>query len=201
MIIKKETLVFLTSLAIIFIIGYVNMTMSSEGVFNEDDYASYEQGMLDEYANLGDITDITDLASGSEDLVSTEGGTDLAQNESFDVSFETFKINKEKNNLSLVDHLEQNLTNEVISQATKEKLEDLLVTKNNNIKTEGNIELMLQSKGYNETVAVVDNNTVKVISNDNIEQADAVKILDVIVSETNFEPSQIKIVKFKNLDA
>lgn len=200
MIIKKETLVFLTSLAIIFIIGYVNMTMSSEGVFSEDDYAQYEQDMMDDYANLGDITDITDIASGGMDVADTSG-TDLAKDESFDVSFDTFKITKEKNNQSLVDHLEQNLTNDVISQATKEKFEDLLVTKNNNIKTESNIELMLQSKGYNETVAVVDNNTVKVITNDNIEQADAVKILDVIVSETNFEPSQIKIVKFKNLDA
>ncbi len=59
---------------------------------------------------------------------------------------------------------------------------------------------MLQSKGYNETVVILDENMVKVVTNDTIEQADATKILDVIVSETDYEPSQIKIVKFDNID-
>jgi len=59
---------------------------------------------------------------------------------------------------------------------------------------------MLQSKGYNETAVILDEDTIKVVTNDSIEQADATKILDVIVSETNFEPSQIKIVKFDNID-
>jgi len=59
---------------------------------------------------------------------------------------------------------------------------------------------MLQSKGYNQTVVIVDSDTIKVVTNETIEQADATKILDVIVSETEYEPSQIKIVKFDNID-
>jgi len=59
---------------------------------------------------------------------------------------------------------------------------------------------MLQSKGYNETVVIIDEDMIKVVTNETIEQADATKILDVIVSETNYEPSQIKIVKFDNID-
>lgn len=45
MIMRKETLVFLTSLAIIFIIGYVNMTMMPENVFNDEDYAQVEEDL------------------------------------------------------------------------------------------------------------------------------------------------------------
>jgi phosphatidylglycerophosphatase A len=37
MIMKKETLVFVASLAIIFIIGYVNMSMAPKDVFNPDE--------------------------------------------------------------------------------------------------------------------------------------------------------------------
>jgi stage III sporulation protein AH len=193
--IKKETLVFLTSLAIIFIIGYVNMTMAPKEVFNEDEQIAYEDqaNLTDtDFENLGDITDITDLSKGSDVAV--------INTESFNVSFDNFKISKEKNNMELIDHIEQNLSNSLISKETKEKFENILLNKNTYIEAEGNIELMLKSKGYNNTVVVVDESLVKVITNDTIEQADAVKILDVIVSETDYEPYQIKIVKFDNIE-
>jgi stage III sporulation protein AH len=116
------------------------------------------------------------------------------------VSFANFKLNKEKSNMDLIDHLEENISNNLISAETKQKFENILLNKNSYIQTEQNIELMLQSKGYNESIVVVDENIVKVITNDTIEQADATKILHIIVSETSYEPSQIKIVKFDNID-
>ena len=206
MIIKKETLVFLTSLAIIFIIGYVNMTMAPKDVFNPDEYAEVQDVKdVKDASNagskeIGDITDITDLAD-IADLTDTEiSNVPVMQTDKINISFANFKLTKEKSNLDLIDHVEENLSNSLLSEATKEKFEDFLLNKNNYIKAEESIELMLQSKGYNESIAVVDENLIKVITNDKIEQADAVKILDVIVSETNYEPSQIKIVKFDNID-
>lgn len=258
MIMKKETLVFITSLAIIFIIGYVNMTMSPENAFSGEDYAQLENeegtdavendlaeivegnttdvaeaeaaaepsaeaaaepeaeaaAETEETANevveeeptdvaeadlgetdyeiLGDITDITDLNT-------VEASSDGILNALND-SFASFKLNKEKGNMDVLDHLEENLSNAVISEETKNQFEALLLNKNSYIEAEQDIELMLQTKGYNETVVIVDEDMVKVVSNETIEQADATKILDVIVSETNYEPSQIKIVKFDNID-
>lgn len=193
MIMKKETIVFLASLAIIFIIGYVNMTMApKDNEFNPEEYASL-QDSLGEEGSIIDMSDITDLNT-------SDGTVPVANTDSMNVSFANFKLNKEKGNLDLVDHLENNLSNSLISEETKQKFEDILLNKNKYIKTEQSIELMLQSKGYNESVVVVDENIVKVITNDKIEQADATKILDVIVSETDYEPTQIKIVKFDNID-
>ena len=212
MIIKKETLVFLTSLAIIFIIGYVNMTMSPKDVFNPDEYAEVQdvlegQDAADtsnvdtkEIGDITDVTDITDLADITDLTDVKTSDVPVMQTNEINVSFANFKLSKEKSNMDLIDHVEANLSNNLISEETKEKFESFLLNKNSYIEAEENIELMLQSKGYNESVAVVDANLVKVITNDTIEQADAVKILDVIVSETNYEPSQIKIVKFDNID-
>lgn len=242
MIMRKETLVFLTSLAIIFIIGYVNITMTAkeeaetkntikleeqqpketqEGKTDgsKTDLAADEKGTdgkgiieskteVDSEESdtviLGDITDITDIESVEASAKpSGEESADTAKAEIKDmlnISFANFKLNKEKGNLDIIDKIEQSISNSLISAETKEQFEKLLVNKNAYIETEQNIELMLQSKGYNETIAVVDENMVKVISNDEIDQADATKILDVIVSETNYEPSQIKIVKFDNID-
>nr|WP_312576303.1 SpoIIIAH-like family protein [Sedimentibacter sp.] len=198
MIIKKETLVFLTSLAIIFIIGYVNMNMAPKDVFNPDENEIVQEENIADSENLGDITDITDLTDLAQD--ENDEVPVMQQTNDLNISFENFKLSKEKGNMDLVDKLEENLSNSLISEATKEKFESFLLNKNNYIEEENNIELMLKSKGYNESVAVVDADYIKVITNDTIEQADAVKILDVIVSETNYEPSQIKIVKFDNID-
>lgn len=250
MIMKKETLVFITSLAIIFIIGYVNLTMSPDDTFDADDYAQVvapgESDTLEEdiaefvegeeakegeedaavavtegetpaetaegdavkedletaesedtaeesdYEILGDITDITDMNSAE---ASSTGILDTLS-----ASFSSFKLNKDKGNMDVIDHLEESISNASISEQTKEQFESLLLNKNSYIEAEQNIEIMLQSKGYNQTVVIVDSDTVKVVTNETIEQADATKILDVIVSETEYEPSQIKIVKFDNID-
>ena len=262
MIMRKETLVFLTSLAIIFIIGYVNMTMTPENVFSEEDYAQFEEGkqgsMIEgNTAQIVEVEDETESIHGTEsegvleqsdktDITintpanvaesgktgktdekskaeSNEGQkeeldyvilgdiTDILENDSvtassngiFDMlnsSFASFKLNKEKGNMDVIDHLEDKLSNESISEETKKQFEALLLNKNEFVQKERSIELMLQSKGYNETLVIVDEDMIKVVTNDSIEQADATKILDVIVSETDYEPSQIKIVKFDNID-
>lgn len=275
MIMRKETLVFLTSLAIIFIIGYVNMTMTPENVFNEEDYAQFEEDFKADVmeediaqiveneskdvdgAELVEVleqTDKTDIAvnAPADDQEVGKGGEEVAEAEAevedpqdvasleeeaavaeapeeesdyvilgditnilddkpvvassngiFDMlnsNFANFKLNKEKGNMDVIDHLEESLSNDAISAETKSQFEALLLNKNEFVEAEKDIELMLQSKGYNETAVIVDADMVKVVTNDTIEQADATKILDVIVSETNYEPAQIKIVKFDNID-
>lgn len=243
MIMRKETLVFLTSLAIIFIIGYVNMTIVPENPFDlndvaieeankpvnlEEDLAQIIEGDMAEldspdlvkvleetdksditidppvnqgpqlveeeldYVILGDITDILNKDS----VVASADGILSKLN----INFANFKLNRDKGNMDVIDHLENSISNQSISADTKNQFESLLLNKNEYIQTENSIEIMLQSKGYNETIVIVDADMVKVVSNDTIEQADATKIKDVIVSETNYEPAQIKIVKFDNID-
>ena len=214
MIMRKETLVFLASLAIIFIIGYINMSLTPDNAFedletgivettdsnghmaeiieggvNEIEYGEILPEEAD-YEILGDITDL----SGAEEA-SSQGVLGL-----LNTSFENFKLNKEKANMDVLDYLEESLSSNAISDDTKAQFEQLLLKKNSFIEAEQGIELMLQSKGYNESVAIVDESMVKVVTNDTIEQADATIILDIVVSETNYTPSQIKIVKFDNID-
>jgi stage III sporulation protein AH len=211
---RKETLVFLASLAIIFIIGYINMSMTPDNAFDDletgqlktadldGDIAEIIEGGVNEvgyaeilpeetdYEILGDITDfsIAEEASSSGVL-----GV-------LNANFANFKLNKEKGNIDVLDYLEGSLSSAMISDDTKAQFEQLLLKKNSFIEAEQGIELILQSKGYNESVAIVDESMVKVVTNDTVEQADATIILDVVVSETNYTPSQIKIVKFDNID-
>jgi len=207
---RKETLVFLASLAIIFIIGYINMSLTPDNAFDdletgqlaEEDIAEIIEGgvnevdfaeILPEETDFEILGDITDLELSEE--ASSEGVLGV-----LNANFANFKLNKEKGNMDILDYLEGSLSSALISEGTKDQFEQLLLKKNSFIEAEQGIELMLQSKGYNESIAIVDESMVKVVTNDTIEQADATIILDVVVSETNYTPSQIKIVKFDNID-
>ena len=63
---------------------------------------------------------------------------------------------------------------------------------------ENNIEIMLQSKGYNDFICIVSTGGAKVITNQDIEKADANIILDIVENETKYTAEKIKIVKFNN---
>lgn len=213
MIMRKETLVFLASLAIIFIIGYINMSLTPDNAFDhlekgqqdaadlEGDLAEIVEGGVNKVdfagilpdTNFEILGDITDLSGAQQ--ASSEGVLSM-----LNASFANFKLNKAKANMDVLDYLEESLSSSVISESTKAQFEQLLLKKNSFIEAEQGIELMLQSKGYNESIVIVDESMVKVVTNDTIEQADATVILDVVVTETNYEPSQIKIVKFDNID-
>ncbi len=210
MIMRKETLVFLVSLAIIFIIGYINMSLTPDNAFDdtkagrleEADIAGIIEGgvnevdfaeILREETDFEILGDISDLEFSKE---ASSGGVLGVLN----ASFANFKLNKEKGNMDVLDYLEGSLSSALISEGTKEQFEQLLLKKTSFIEAEHGIELMLQSKGYNESIAIVDESMVKVVTNDGVEQADATVILDLVVSETNYTPSQIKIVKFDNIE-
>lgn len=213
MIMRKETLVFLASLAIIFIIGYINMSVTPDNAFEDIGTGQLEQAEMDN--NLAEIieggineVDFAEILSGESDYEILGDITDLvgAEEASSDgvigmlnASFANFKLNKSKGNMDVLDYLEESLSSNLIPEDTKAQFEQLLLKKNTFIQAEHGIELMLQSKGYNESIVIVDESMVKVVTNDTIEQADATIILDVVVSETQYEPSQIKIVKFDNI--
>lgn len=202
---KKETFIFLTSLALILIIGYINLIMSKnadmEGqIFDE---AALEERQK-EFAQLSnDITDKSDLGSilGNTNTDNTKETGTLnvsTTNDNLDVSFENFKISKAKSNLEIVDQIERTISSSDISEEAKGKFEDLLIAKNKQIQMESSVELMLKSKGYDNFVCIVSTNSVKIIANKDIEKADMLKILDVVMSETKYDAQQIKIVKFNN---
>ena len=109
MIMRKETLVFLASLAIIFIIGYINMSLTPDNAFDdletgqmepadlEGDIAEIIEGGVNEvdfaeilpeetdYEILGDITDLS-----SVEEASSEGVLGV-----LNVNFANFKLNKD----------------------------------------------------------------------------------------------------------
>lgn len=199
---KKETFIFLTSLALILIIGYINLIMSNndnlEGqIFDEAELEERQQQFVN------DVTDITDLGTLLNNTNNDNTGNTGILNvnsisDNVDVSFENFKISKAKSNLEIIDQLEKTISSPTISQEVKERFEELLVTKNKQIQMENSVELMLKSKGYENFVCIISSNNVSIIANRDIEKADALKILDVVISETKFDAQQIKIVKFNN---
>lgn len=209
---KKETILFVVCLVLIFAVAYVNIVVLNkdrnlEEAFDESALAERQKEFMTDYLDSESGEQLTDLLPDEYKEQLDETGntivdlTDVAQanaSENVDISFQNFKINKAKANLDIVDHLEENLTNEALSDEVKVKFEEMLVEKNKNIQIENNIEISLQAKGYEDMVSIVGNESAKVITNLDLEKSDVTKILDVVMSETNFAATQIKIVKYNN---
>lgn len=209
---KKETFVFLTALVLIFVLAYINIVLSNNKsdvnqAFDENDLREKQEAFVSDYSDLNDntgiqITENTDDSDTSQDpadsIDSVDTAEEVSSTESVDIAFENFKISKAQNNLEVVDQLERNISNDLLSAETIKKFEEMLVLKNNQIQMENNIEIMLKSKGYNDVACVISGNNAKIITNIDLKQADAAAILDVVMNETKFEATEIKIVKFNN---
>lgn len=174
MIINKKILSIIIAVVIIFIAGYININMSMKDTINTDSYIKEEESNMSNSANV--------TLSNEEEL-----------------SFDIFKINKEKKDLKIIDYLEGYVSNADLSNDTKQKFEKLLIEKNDFLAIEASIEMILASKGYEEISVIVNTNNVKVITNEELENNDTMKILDVVLNETNCNPSQINIIKFCNI--
>lgn len=175
MIINKKILTIIIAVVIIFIAGYININMSIKDTINTDNYIKEEEANMSNNANV--------TLSNEEEL-----------------NFDIFKINKEKNDLKIIDYLEGYVANGDLSNETKQKFENLLIEKNDFLAIEASIEMILASKGYEEISVIVNTNNVKVITNEELENNDTMKILDVVMNETNCNPSQINIIKFCNIE-
>lgn len=209
---KKETILFVVCLVLIFVVAYVNIVVLNkdknlEEAFDENALAERQKEFMTDYLENENGEQLTDLLPDEYKEQLDETGntivdlTDVAQanaSENIDISFQNFKINKAKANLDIVDHLEENLTNEALSDEVKIKFEEMLVEKNKNIQIENNIEIALQAKGYKDMVSIIGNENAKIITNIDLEKSDVTKILDVVMSETKFSATQIKIVKYNN---
>ena len=67
-----------------------------------------------------------------------------------------------------------------------------------NIKAEGEIESFVKAKGYEDCIAFVEEDEVRVIVKaDKLESDKVAQISDIVVSKTNFKPSQVVISNHK----
>lgn len=207
--IKRPAIIGMLLILLVFT-GYLNYQLTNQALLKaSDDYQDHEEAQMtnlgEEYINAkeGDYIDI---------VVSGETDTDLAQvisssneelaevmnteNSSSRDYFVEFRLSRDKLRASAVDRLDDIVNNDKTADDVRTKAQEEIMIIGNISEKELQIEGLVKSKGFEEALVFLTDEDIKVVvtSNDLNEQ-EVVKILDIVKSETTFNSDAIKIMK------
>ena len=132
----------------------------------------------------------------AESAQGKEIGSDEKQGK--DDYFENARLEKQKARDTAITTLKESSNTESLSQETRDSAAKSIETISTNAVCETRIETLIKAKGFDECVALINDNGVNVIvksSKGEMAAADTTKIKDIVCSETEFLPSQIKIIE------
>ncbi len=112
--------------------------------------------------------------------------------------FENARLEKQKARDTAISTLEKSANEESLSQETRDSAAKSIETISTNAVSETRIETLVKAKGFEECVTLINENGVSVIVKSpegKMRPEDTTKIKDIVCSETEFLPSQIKIIE------
>ena len=112
--------------------------------------------------------------------------------------FTTSKQEREKAREEAVEIIEETLDNDKLKESDKKsalaKIEEIA----QRIEQESNIESLLKAKGFEKSLAVINDTGISVIvKSDGLTSSQTLQIQDVVTAQTNIELSEIKIIPIK----
>lgn len=161
------------------------------------------------YFNLNNgeiISDADRLSVGFEETNAELPAKDKTETEEKDISldaesddyFENARFEKQKARDTAIATLKESADEDNLSQESRDDAAKSIKTISTNAICETRIETLVKAKGFEECVALMNENGVSVIVKSpkgGMKPEDTMKIKDIVCSETKFSPSQIKIIE------
>lgn len=219
MVIKKRTLLLVSLIIVLTIIGYINHTITKQALLETtSEYEKYEDKNLEDvmtdenktvetisndYAQNENMDDtiidskdntISSLSSKTE--IEIEESITKEENRKSNNYFVEYRLSRDKLRASLVERLNNIINNEMTDKDTRKKAQEEIIRIGKISEKEILIEGLIKAKGFEDALVFLKDDSVRVIvSADILSEQDVMKILEIVKSETKFEPSAIKIMK------
>ena len=173
---------------------YLNWSYSQEGMVGATDTGK----VLGEAALVGGQAEDPLLAETAP--VSTDAGDEGASvsGESTDSYFDSARLNRQQARGSALSLLQQAATDENADQASIDQANEAIQSMAAFTLSEANIENLVTAKGYADCVAFLSEDSISVVVSNNaqpLSQTDTAKISEIVMDETGFTASQIKIIE------
>ena len=173
---------------------YLNWSYSQEGMEGAADTGK----VLGEAALVGGQAEDPLLAETAP--VSTDAGDEGASvsGESTDSYFDSARLNRQQARDSALSLLQQAATDENADQASIDQANEAIQSMAAFTLSEANIENLVTAKGYADCVAFLSEDSISVVVSNNAQpfsQTDTAKISEIVMDETGFTASQIKIIE------
>ena len=148
-------------------------------------------------------TDTEGTASSGEnygDAVYT-GNSDAVVNTDDNNNAEFFaqaRLTRQKMREESVETMQSMLSDSALNEEQQQTISAQALTIAQAIEVENKVENLIVAKGFSECIAYIDAESANVVvQTDGLLQSEAAQIMDIILSETDLEPENIKIVEVK----
>ena len=215
----KKPIIILVLIVLLVFVGYINHELTKQSLLSaSNDYQKHEELELATKLDDEDDKELVEAISESEseediEIIDTQDGEEVDEIlEKTNNDIET-TISKEESMISKNYFIEQRLSRDKLRAGLIDRLNEIIDNDNTNseVKAEAQkrimrigdasekelvIEGLSKSKGFKEVLVFLTDESAKIIVlKDELTQQDTVKILDIVMGETDLEPSNIKIMK------
>ena len=146
----------------------------------------------------GGVKVLGDAALVGGEVVSSEGLTDVSAPADTSSYFDTARLSRQQSRDNALALLREASTQESADQAALDEANRAIQTLAGYTMLEGQIENLVIAKGYTDCVAFMGENGVSIVvaaAEDGLQTEDAAKIMDIVLSETDYTADQIKIME------
>lgn len=208
MVIKKKTILLISLVFLLIIVGYANHQFTQHSLRqSSSEYRKYENSEMAKIIN--DENTIETLAEAESEEYATADIIDSKATEIVTLATDA-NVNTKKNSNYFVEY---RLARDKLRGELIDRLNDIVENKNTDskIRTEAQyqllkigeisekelrIEELIKAKEFEDVVVFLDDSSIRiVISINELTEQDVVKIVDIVKGETDFDTSDIKILK------
>ena len=145
----------------------------------------------------GGVKVLGDAALVGGEVVPSEGLTGVSGEVSAGNYFDTARLSRQQSRDNALALLREASTQESADQAALDEANRAIQTLAGYTMLESQIENLVVAKGYADCVAFMGENEVSIVvaaAEDGLQTEDAAKIMDIVLSETDYKADQIKIM-------
>lgn len=146
----------------------------------------------------GGVKVLGDAALVGGEVVPSEGLTGVSGEVSAGNYFDTARLSRQQSRDNALSLLREAAGQENVEQTVLEDANRAIQTLAGYTMLEGQIENLVIAKGYADCVAFMGENGVSIVvaaAEDGLQTEDAAKIMDIVLSETDYKADQIKIME------
>jgi stage III sporulation protein AH len=215
--IKKPAFILLLIVLLVFT-GYINHNLTQQALLKaSNDYQKHEEMELAKGIDVDDKELVEAISEGEEkedieilDTKANVGIDEIAEETNAQIGktiskedsltsksyFIEQRLSRDKLRAGLIDRLNEIVNNENTNDGVRTEAQKKIMNIGDISEKELTIEGLIKAKGFEEVlVFLTDENAKVVVLKDELSEQDVVKILDIIMAETDLDTSNIKIMK------
>ncbi len=210
--IKRPTIIGLLLVLLVFT-GYLNYHFTQQALRKTSlDYQNYELTEMERHnidtdfaiydeddieivdSFLDEDTNVAEVISSSNQNIGEE--MDREASNSSRNYFVEYRLSRDKLRANLIDRLDGIVNNDKTNEDMRSEAQNEIIKIGKISESELQMEGLIKSKGFDEAVVLLTDEDIKVVvSTDELNEGEMVKILDIVRSETEFDMDDIKIIK------